>query len=163
MFIDYAKLIDEAMHIIVKKSLTKIAEEGLQNDHHFYISFLTQHEGVELSKKLKAKYPEEMTIVLQYQYEDLKVEDDKFTVSLSFGGLKEKIVIPYDALTAFADPSVKFGLQFRHMDEANIEDDLSENLDENIDKTQKKKQTAQAIVESKADNVITMDSFRKKK
>lgn len=116
-FIDYSALVDDAMHLIVKKSLQIFAKNAVNTDHHFFISFITKYPGVSLAEKLKNKYPYEMTIVLQYQFEDLVVGDDHFSVSLSFDGKKENIVIPFAALTAFADPSVKFGLQFRHIEE----------------------------------------------
>lgn len=116
-FIDYSALVDDAMHLIVKKSLQIFAKNVVNTNHHFFISFITKYPGVTLSDKLRVKYPYEMTIVLQYQFEDLLVSDNHFEVSLSFDGKKEKITIPFAALTAFADPSVKFGLQFRHIEE----------------------------------------------
>jgi hypothetical protein len=120
--IDYSVLVDDAMHLIVKKSLEIFAKGNLDGDHHFFISFITKYPGVTISEKLHNKYPYEMTIVLQYQFEDLFINDKGFSVCLSFDNQKEKIVIPFAALTAFADPSVKFGLQFRHIDEDQNED-----------------------------------------
>lgn len=171
-FIDYGELIDEAMHIIVRKALQLVAEKGLQGDHHFFISFITKFPGVTLSKKLLNKYEDEMTIVLQYQFEDLDVQEDRFGVTLSFGGVKERIVIPFAALTAFADPSVKFGLQFRSLEEMDFEDDeeLTAEVKEFVappaDETDKKKDKKSKDEKSKdkksGNNVITLDSFRKK-
>ncbi len=175
-FIDYGQLIDEAMHIIVKKALQRISKEGLPGKHHFFISFVTDFPGVELSDAMRNKYPDEMTVVLQHQFDDLKVYDDKFSVALSFDNVREKITIPFDSLVAFADPSVKFGLQFRHvdefeaeideefsvMDEFTAEDDL---IDEIIDKKNKaaKKGGAKKKKSTKKDgNVVDIDSFRKK-
>jgi hypothetical protein len=112
--IDYAILVDEAMYTIVKKSMQIFAKHHQTQENHFFVSFITDFPGVSLSKKLRQRYPEEMTIVLQYQFEDLIVEKDKFSVVLSFDNVKECIVIPFKAMTAFADPSEKFGLQFKH-------------------------------------------------
>ncbi|MGB4191477.1 MAG: ClpXP protease specificity-enhancing factor SspB [Rickettsiales bacterium] len=126
--IDYSALVDNAMHLIVKKSLEIFAKNSVDSDHHFFISFITKYPGVVISEKLHNKYPYEMTIVLQYQFEDLIVNDEEFSVSLSFDNQREKIKIPFAALTAFADPSVKFGLQFRHIDEEQMEDDYKTTL-----------------------------------
>lgn len=173
-FIDYGQLIDDAMHVIVKRALEIVVEEGLPGDHHFFISFLTQYPGVEISEKLMEKYPEEMTIVLQYQFQDLEVTDEGFQVTLSFDNVKEPLKIPFAALTAFADPAVKFGLQFRYiMDDeealalADLEDyvDGEDELDLDQPKipndTKKAKRRSQKAV--KDDNVIALDSFRNDK
>lgn len=110
--IDYPAMIDNAMRSVVRTALMQAAKHGLPGDHHFFISFLTNHPGVSVSPMLKERYPEEMTIVVQHQYWDLKVEDDHFSLMLSFNNIPEKLVVPFTALTAFADPSIKFGLQF---------------------------------------------------
>ncbi len=168
-YIDYSKLIDESMHLIVRKALENVSENGLQGDHHFYISFYTKSEGVQISDKLLKKYPEEMTIVLQHQFQDLRVKEDGFEVSLSFGGVREKLIIPYNALTAFADPSVKFGLQFRKNDESytpndSIEDDITPSLDQTVNEEDtEEKQTKEQIQNSGADNVISLSSLRNNK
>ena len=114
--IDYSRLVDEAMHVIVFKVLKRVEEEGLPGDHHFFISFLTKHSGVKISSQLAYKYPNEMTIVLQHQYQDLKVDAKGFGITLSFNGRKDNLYIPYCAVTSFADPSVQFGLQFREIE-----------------------------------------------
>lgn len=163
-YINYPNLIDEAMHIIVKKSLQTVIEHGIRGEHHFYISFLTQHPGVELSRKLQNKYPEEMTIVLQHQFEELIVADNFFSVKLSFDGAKEKIVIPFNALTAFADPGAKFGVQFRGAeDNGAFDDDVASIMTQDNQLSEKNYETKQKIKESGADNIVTLDSFRKKK
>lgn len=162
-FINYGLLVDEAMHLIVKKSLEVLSDNTLQGDHHFYISFLTTYPGVTLSDKLKSKYPQEMTIVLQYQFENLHVYQDSFEVTLSFDNIKERIVIPFKALTAFADPSVKFGLQFKHFDDEYMLEDESEMLEdeeEDFDPIIHKRDNPIIDVQ---DNVISIDNFRKKK
>jgi hypothetical protein len=110
--IDYEALTQEAMRGVVKTVLVGVAKNGLPGDHHFYVSFDTQAAGVSLSKRLKEKYPDEMTIVLQHRFWDLSVGDDRFEVKLTFDGIPERLVIPYSAIRVFFDPSVRFGLQF---------------------------------------------------
>ena len=107
-------MIDNAMRSVVRTAIEQASEHGLPGDHHFFISFLTNHPGVDISPMLKERYPEEMTIVVQHQYWDLKVDDEKFSLMLSFNNVPEKLVVPFAALTAFADPSIKFGLQFHN-------------------------------------------------
>jgi uncharacterized protein len=110
--IDYAKLQQEAMRGVVRAVLKRIVKTGLPGEHHFYISFLTQAQGVILSKRLKEKYPNEMTIVLQHRFWDLIVSEDRFEVKLTFDGIPERLVVPFAALKVFIDPSVRYGLQF---------------------------------------------------
>lgn len=110
--IDYPTLIDAAMRHVVRDALRQIDRYGLPNEHHFFISFQTNYPGVSISPQLKSRYPEEITIVIQHQFWDLQVTDEQFQVMLSFNNIPEKLVVPFDALTAFADPSIKFGLQF---------------------------------------------------
>ena len=110
--IDYEALQQDALRGIVRAALQQIAKSGLPGEHHFYISFLTQGPCVVLSKRLKEKYPHEMTIVLQHRFWDLLVSDDRFEVKLTFDGVPERLVIPFDAIKVFIDPSVHFGLQF---------------------------------------------------
>ena len=110
--IDYAKLQQEAMRGVVRAVLQQVVKTGLPNEHHFYISFHTQAHGVILSKRLKEKYPTEMTIVLQHRFWDLIVSDDRFEVKLTFDGIPERLVIPFAAIKVFIDPSVRYGLQF---------------------------------------------------
>jgi len=111
--IRYPDLIDSAMRGVVREVLRLVAKHGLPGEHHFYISFRTDHPAVRVSDALHARYPQEMTVVLQHQFWDFSVEENQFMVTLSFGGVPEKLVIPFSAMTAFADPSVKFGLQFQ--------------------------------------------------
>lgn len=110
--IRYDLLAQEALRSVVRRVLLDVAKDGLPGDHHFYISFDTRASGVRLSQRMREKYPEEMTIVLQHQFWDLNVTDVSFEVGLSFGGIPEKLLIPFSALKGFFDPSVKFGLQF---------------------------------------------------
>ena len=110
--IDYEAIQQDAMRGVVRAVLNQIAKSGLPGEHHFYISFLTQAPGVILSKRLKEKYPHEMTIVLQHRFWDLIVTEDRFEVKLTFDGIPERLVVPFSAIKVFIDPSVRFGLQF---------------------------------------------------
>jgi uncharacterized protein len=116
--IRYDLLTQQALRGVVRNVLTDTAKKGqLPGDHHFYISFDTRAEGVRLSSRLRAQYPEEMTIILQHQYWDLEVSDHAFEVGLSFGGVPEKLSVPFEAIKGFFDPSVQFGLQFEEVTE----------------------------------------------
>lgn len=110
--IRYDVLARDALRGVLRQVLTDAAEHGLPGDHHFYITFLSRAEGVKLSPRLLAQYPEEMTIILQHQFWDLTVTPDRFEVGLSFGGIPERLVVPFSAIKSFLDPSVQFGLQF---------------------------------------------------
>jgi hypothetical protein len=113
-YIGYEALADKALRTVVRDALARVEKQGLIGSHHFYISFKTHHPGVEIPDFLKERYPDEMTIVLQNQFWGLRVGDNQFEVGLSFQKLPTTLVIPYEALTAFADPGVPFGLQFRN-------------------------------------------------
>ena len=110
--IDYEALQQDAMRGVVRAALYQVVKSGLPGEHHFYVSFLTQSAGVILSKRLKEKYPHEMTIVLQHRFWDLIVTDERFEVKLTFDGIPERLVIPFGSIKVFIDPSVRFGLQF---------------------------------------------------
>lgn len=112
-YLNYPTLIDNAMRGMVRDVMRRVQSDGLPGEHHFYISFNTQFPGVKMSDTLREKYPKDITIVLQHQFWDFKVEDHQFHATLSFGGAPEKLTVPFAALTAFADPSIKFGLQFQ--------------------------------------------------
>jgi hypothetical protein len=109
--IRYDLLTQQALRGVVRQVLAD-AKKGLPGDHHFYISFDTKADGVRLSDRLRAQYPEQMTIILQHQFWDLAVSDTGFEVGLSFGGIPEKLAVPFAAIKGFFDPSVQFGLQF---------------------------------------------------
>ncbi len=109
----YDQMIEEALRGVVRRALRMVAESGLPGSHHFYVTFKTGAPGVEVAPRLREKYPDEMTIVLQYQFWGLEVLADQFTVTLSFNDVPERLVIPFAAITAFADPAAKFGLQFQ--------------------------------------------------
>ncbi len=124
--IDYETLTQDAMRGVVRTVLGQAAKSGLPGDHHFYISFDTSASGVVLSKRLKDKYPSEMTIVLQHRFWDLSVEDDGFEVKLTFDGIPERLVVPFAAIRVFFDPSVRYGLQFEDPDvEPEAGDDMT--------------------------------------
>jgi hypothetical protein len=116
--IRYDLLAQDALRGVVKKVLADVAARGLPGDHHFFVSFDTRAEGVKISERLHAKYPEELTIVLQHQFWDLIVHDDRFEVGVSFNGIPERLTVPFAAIKGFFDPSVQFGLQFELATEA---------------------------------------------
>lgn len=151
-YLNYPSLIDNAMRHMVRDVMRRVQSEGLPGEHHFYISYETQHAGVKMSDQLRAKYPKDITIVLQHQFWDFKVEDDKFHVTLSFGGAPEKLTVPFAALTAFADPSIKFGLQFQATHEGRPAGE-PEHLIEVEDGT---------LPDGSAAEIISLDAFRKK-
>jgi uncharacterized protein len=109
----YDRLIEDALKGVVRQVLSDAAEHGLPASHHFYITFKTTAEGVDIPDRLHARFPEEMTIVLQHQFWGLEVEQELFRVTLSFDKMQERLTIPFSAVTVFADPSVQFGLQFQ--------------------------------------------------
>lgn len=155
----YDLLIEEALREVVRKSLAKAAKDGLPGEHHFYITFLTQEKGVEIPPYLKEQYPEEMTIVLQYQFFNLKIEEKGFSVVLSFNNIREKLVIPFSAITTFADPSVNFALQFQ-----NGNDEDEDELEDTLPEAEKDKPAIgpDGVAEEKRGEVISLDKFRKK-
>jgi hypothetical protein len=115
--IDYDAIAQDAMRGIVRSALRRVAELGyLPGQHHFYIAFDTRAPGVVVSKRLKQRYPEEMTIVLQHQFRDLAVSDEQFEVTLSFDNLPERLTVPLRAVRVFFDPSVRYGIQFDSSD-----------------------------------------------
>jgi uncharacterized protein len=116
--IRYDVLARDALRGVLRRVLTDAAEHGLPGEHHFFITFLSTAEGVKLSPRLLAQYPEEMTIILQHQFWDLTVLEDRFEVGLSFGGIPERLVVPFNSIKSFFDPSVQFGLQFEANDAA---------------------------------------------
>ena len=114
----YDALVDDALRGVVRRVLRQVGDKGLPGSHHFYISFRSTDPGVHLPDYLRAKYPEEMTIVLQHQYWDLIIAEDFFEVTVSFNKQQERIKVPFAALSAFVDPSVRFGLQFDRKEKA---------------------------------------------
>jgi hypothetical protein len=152
--IDYALFVDGAMRGAVRDILRLVERSGLPGQHHFFISYRTDYPGVEMSDMLRSKYPKEITIVLQHQFWDLRVEDARFHVSLSFNNIPERLVTPFAALTGFADPSTRFGLKFQNSQEDAETEKLPVTGVENTDGM------AESLKESA--EIITLDAFRKK-
>jgi hypothetical protein len=156
--LQYDRMIDAAFRGVVRQAVTQVSRDGLPGEHHFYLTFRTGFPGIELPPYLKAQYPNEMTIVLQFQFYGLEVDDEKFAVTLSFSGVRERIVIPFDAISTFADPSVNFALQFQPVEAAA---EAAEPVPE---------PAATAVAEPPAEDddaprrgqVVALDAFRKK-
>ena len=110
--LDYGRLVERALRRVLRDALEVVATQGLPGRHHLYITFRTDHPGVGMPDDLRARYPTEMTIVLQHEFWGLEVENDRFSVLLKFGGMPQRLEIPFEAVSVFADPSVEFGLQF---------------------------------------------------
>ena len=111
--IDYDLIVESTLRLVVKKSLELINQDGLPGDHHFYISFDSTHKGVKVPSELKASDDNEIKIILQHQFWDLTIDDQKFSVVLSFNGKKKNISVPFNSIVSFSDPSVGFSLQFK--------------------------------------------------
>lgn len=161
--IRYDKMVEKALRSVVIQALNHVAANGLPNDHHFYVTFMTDYPGVEIPPYLREQYPEEMTIVLQYQFYGLETSDEHFTVTLSFNNQPEKLVIPVEAVTIFADPSVNFALQFQPMED--IEEDEDDFPPPPPPSKTGKNDPGKKPAKGKASgdgNVITLDKFRKK-
>jgi uncharacterized protein len=116
--IRYDILAQRALRGVVRTVLADAAKNGLPGEHHFKITFDTGAPGVRLSDRMRKQYPEAMTIILQHQFWDLTVGEDAFEVGLSFGGMSERLAVPFDAVTAFYDPAVQFGFQFETIETA---------------------------------------------
>jgi hypothetical protein len=152
-------MVEAALRGVVREVLTRTAANGLPGAHHFYITFQTRHPGVELPESLLAQYPEEMTIVLEHQFWDLEVTGDGFSVTLSFQNRPERLIIPLEAVTAFADPAVKFGLQFQ----AVLSDAVEQGEPEPARIEPAKPDAAKPAEKGdKPGEVVTLDAFRKK-
>ena len=121
--LNYELLVEDALRSVVRTSLSIVEKVGLPGETHFYISFSTTHPGVEISDDLRAKHPENMTIVLQHQFGDLSVGNEEFSITLFFQGKPSPMVIPFQSITSFNDPSVGFGLQFGNEDEIREDDE----------------------------------------
>ncbi len=145
----YDKMVEAALRGVMREALARAATQGLPGQHHFFINFRTDFPGLAIADHLARQYPKEMTVVLQHEFWDLDVSEHAFSVTLSFAGQLERLTIPFDAITAFADPAVKFALQFQPV-AADAEastppsPDLAEQKDE------------------KPAEVVALDTFRKK-
>ncbi|HZL58361.1 MAG TPA: ClpXP protease specificity-enhancing factor SspB [Stellaceae bacterium] len=164
-FLRYDRMVEAALRGVVREALARTAAEGLPGAHHFYITFRTAHEGVTLPDALTAKHPEDMTVVIEHQYWDLVVEEDHFAVTLTFGGKPERITIPFEAILSFADPAVKFGLQFQQVSPANEGQKGISVLGDSIASDHAPEEPAEkkaAKPGDKSAEVVTLDTFRKK-
>ena len=155
----YDQLAQNALRGVVREALRKVERSGLPGEHHFYIAFHTRHPGVDIGERLAARYPREMTIVLQHQFWNLAVSDDRFQVELSFDNIPEKLMVPFSAVKGFLDPSVQFGLQFEVV---NVEA-----MPEAENTAAAKPVAAAPVVKepeapSEAPKVVSLDAFRKK-
>lgn len=122
--LDYPRMVREALRGVVRQALARVAEEGLPDDHHFFIAFKTAAPGVHVPALLRDLHPEEMTIVLQHQFWDLDAGDDAFSVTLIFGGARHRLTVPYSAVITFADPAASFGLRFEAPPEGGQDEDV---------------------------------------
>ena len=146
--IDYGNLMHRAMRSLIQSVLEDVGQNGLPGAHHFFITFDTTHPEVEMADWLKARYPAEMTIVIQHWFENLTVTDEGFAITLNFGNQPEPMVIPFDAVRTFVDPSVEFGLRF----ESHVEDDEDDEDEDDGDDDPPPQHDAE---------VVSLDKFRK--
>jgi len=157
--IDYGKLMHNAMRGLIQEVLSGVREHGLPGAHHFFITFDTTHDGVEIAPWLRQRYPTEMTVVLQHWFDNLQVDDAGFAVTLNFGDMPERLRIPYDAIKTFVDPSVEFGLRFESHDEE-APADASEDAAPGDEAAGLAADVAPEDDNAKAE-VVSLDSFRK--
>ncbi len=149
--IDYGNLMHRAMRSLIQSVLQDVAKNGLPGAHHFFITFDTNAPGVAIADWLKARYPKDMTVVIQHWYENLVVTDEGFSITLNFGNAPEPLIIPFDSLRTFVDPSVEFGLRFEtHEDE----DDAEEDDDDDTPQDDPEPPQPQG-------QVVSLDKFRK--
>lgn len=156
--LNYGQLMQKAMRGMMAEVLGQVAEHGLPGDHHFYIGFETAHPGVDIPEWLRETYPEEMTIVLQDWFADLAVMGDRFSVTLNFSDQATTLVIPFDAVRTFVDPSVKFGLKF---DGHDAEDISVEDMDEDEMDDEESGAEAKPAPRPGSADVVSLDQFRK--
>lgn len=149
--IDYGNLMHRAMRGLIQNVLQDVAKNGLPGAHHFFITFDTTHPDVAIADWLRSRYPSEMTIVIQHWFENLEVTDDGFSITLNFGNQPEPLVIPFDAVRTFVDPSVEFGLRFETHDE-DAEDEDEDEADDDDGDDDPPPQDAQ---------IVRLDRFRK--
>lgn len=160
--LNYADMIDNALKGVLRESLMIAAERGLPGAHHFYITFRTDRGDVHIPDRVRAQYPQEMTIVLQHQFWGLEVNPVGFSVTLSFGGQQERLEIPFAAVTAFADPSTKFGLQFKGGAAPEAGDAATVASLPTAAKPSDGASATKSDNGAKSADVVTLDAFRKK-
>ncbi len=163
----YDQLAQNALRGVVRDALRKIQRTGLPGEHHFYIAFNTKYPGVGLSPRIAERYPREMTVVLQHQFWNLTITEDRFEVELSFDNIPEKLIIPFNAIKGFLDPSVQFGLQFEVVPVEEQELPKSGDVVE-LGAAQKEGQPSASAEANEASEdvsekkVVSLDAFRKK-
>jgi len=153
----YDRMVENALRGVVKEAIREVMKDGLPGDHHFYITFMTDYPGVNIPDYLRDRYPGEMTIVLQFQFYDLDVNDEQMQVTLSFNNVPEKLIVPLAAITIFADPSVNFALQFQPMGDDADPDFDPDGTDDDSGSDDGDKEGGQPSGE-----VVSLDQFRKK-
>jgi uncharacterized protein len=153
--LDYGNLMHNAMRGLIQTVLTDVSKHGLPGNHHFFITFDTTHPDVIIADWLRARYPTEMTIVIQNWFENLDVTDTGFSITLNFGNNPEPMIIPFNALRTFVDPSVEFGLRFETHEDDDDEDDEDDAFDDEDDDDE-----ADAKPHREAE-VVSLDKFRK--
>ena len=160
----YERWAEDAMRGVAQRALAYAAAEGMPGQHHFYVSFRTDLPGVNIPTRLAAQYPEEMTIVLQHQFWDLKVDETagRFSVGLSFGGIPSTLVIPFNALTAFADPHAQFGLRFRAASAA-MASGTAETPEGEAEREAEPEADFPPAAAPEKPQVVSLDAFRKRK
>jgi uncharacterized protein len=160
--IPYEEIVQDALKSVVARVLIQVAREGLPGEHHFYIAFKTRFVGVEIPKYLLDRYPEEMTIVLQYRFDSLIVHDDRFEVKLSFNQRPARIVVPFEAITGFMDPSVNFALQFQVQETDAPITELAATDEQNDSLEVIEADDVPTVDDETRGNVVSFDRFRKK-
>lgn len=166
----YDRMMEQALRSVVRRSLIYAAENGLPGEHHFYITFRTDDPGTQIPPSLRAQFPKEMTIVLQHQFWDLEVTEEGFSVTLSFGEVPRKLIVPFPAVVAFADPSVQFGLQFeagkgapaKPRSEGETEDASPQDPANAAPAEPRAEKPEGDEAPAPSENVVSFDSFRKK-
>lgn len=150
-----------AMRGLIQEVLADVAENGLPGNHHFFITFDTTNEGTEIADWLRERYPSEMTVVLQHWFDDLEVGDDGFGITLNFGDSPERLLIPYDAILTFVDPSVEFGLRFETQDSAEEDDDPEPPKPLRAAREDEVEEPSETKSEGHDADVVQLDKFRK--
>jgi len=155
----YDKMVEDALRGVVREALREASAKGLPGDHHFYVTFDTTHDGTVMPDWLRTEYPEQMTIVLQHQFWGLEIGEESFSVTLSFNNRQERLTVPIAAITGFADPAVKFGLQFEATE---LEEGDAAKPVEKVAASAARKPSAAAAATNNGADVVTLDAFRKK-
>lgn len=162
--IPYDRWAQEALREVAIRALEHAAANGLPGEHHYYITFRTDHPGTHIPGHLKARYPEEMTIVLQYQFDSLRVDREAalFQVTLYFGGVPAQLVVPFDALAMFHDPQARFGLRFRAIGAPGVDTEAEPVEDAAEAVEPPPPHPAAPPAEPQPGQVVSLDAFRRK-